>query len=1154
MVGPVLRNRSAAATRLFRVFRDGMLALLGLFVLAGEALATKGIVVASDMRGYGRVIFTFDKEVKAETQAFNSVLVVKFEEPVQLDLEKINQQLPNYISIARLDPDGRSIRLGLNARYRTDLKPAGERLYLDLLPQNWVGLPPALPAEVVQDLVRRARQAEDRLRKMALDEERTTKRDLSLRIGTAPQFKRATFQMPRTAPVSFDDRDGEVLLTFDANFLIKPELIRARMAGLIEAVDVEQGEDILRIRMRPSEGLKVRGFREDDTFSIDFERKDGARIEADPKADTAESEGPKSEAAAPRVSEAARSAMDPPAPDKAVSSPDSGPKKISIQDLDAQRPIETMVEPGADPQGFALRLAELGTAPVAIVQRGKGLVILIETPESLNMPSIPAALTRNIEGLSIARVKGGTVIRLGATQDGHFWLTRTARDLVIQRGKTGGTTDSFAGEPVAIRRAFDESGKESLEALVGKDGKLHLIEDPESGQRLAVVPIPRAEKASPRGMSFAEFSIEPTLAGFAVLPIDEAVKIKRQPESVLIGHEIKLNLSALPKEKVEPPQQKRALMLDLDGWTQDTRGAIRQTERDLLRAAAESPRVTRSEARAKLARFYLANQLYPEALAVLDVLSTDDRQAGATKKVLFLRAFASAMMGRLVDATRLLSEPAIAVEGEQKLLQAVVDAKALRYPQANANFKLAQYELERYPESLQSEFRQLAIVAAIEAQDPIFAREQLLAFEKVDTRFRDPNVQQFLAARLAESQGQLAEAFHSYGLAMQSRDRRIEAEARFGRASAGVADNKLTVEDARAEFETLAAIWRRSEVEVKSLERLGEYYAAEGRWREAFLASQRATAIMPDHPASRRMEEAMGRRFENLFLNNEADKLSKVEALAIYQEFRSLMPVGRRGDEIARRLADRLHDLDLVNEATEILEHQVKNRLEGVARASVATRLAVMYLQNRQPVMALSALRSTRLAHIPDDLRRARTLLESRALGDLFRTDLAIEVLANDEGSDVDRLRADIYWKGKRWREAGESYERVLGDAWQADAPLTETQRLDTLRAGLAYVLGEETLSLNRLRSRYLAQMIKTPDAGAFKLISDDRITQPQAFREVARSVVNADTMTEFMSSYRQRYPESGGSARPVRSAPDGRQSALGQGGAATTQPLPEKS
>ncbi len=174
-----------------------------------------------------------------------------------------------------------------------------------------------------------------------------------------------------------------------------------------------------------------------------------------------------------------------------------------------------------------------------------------------------------------------------------------------------------------------------------------------------------------------------------------------------------------------------------------------------------------------------------------------------------------------------------------------------------------------------------------------------------------------------------------------------------------------------------------SEVELKSLEKLGEIYAKDGRWREAFLTAQRASQIMPDHPITRRLEDAMGRRFENLFLDNEADKLPKVEALALYQEFRSLMPVGRRGDEIARRLADRLHELDLVDEAAEILEHQVRNRLEGIARASVATRLAVMHLQNRQPNKALTTLRTTRLANMPEDLRRPRAMLEARALGDL---------------------------------------------------------------------------------------------------------------------------------------------------------------------------
>jgi tetratricopeptide (TPR) repeat protein len=463
----------------------------------------------------------------------------------------------------------------------------------------------------------------------------------------------------------------------------------------------------------------------------------------------------------------------------------------------------------------------------------------------------------------------------------------------------------------------------------------------------------------------------------------------------------------------------------------------------------------------------------------------------------------------------------------------------MRYPQANAHFRQATQELDRYPEALQALFRPIAVTAAIEAKDGPFAREMLQGLEKIDARYRIPHLQQLLAGRLAEIQGRNAEAFHAYSLATDSRDRAIEAEARFGRTVTGLAEGKIALEDARSEFETLSTIWRRTEVEVKALEALGEMYAKDGRWREAFLTAQRASQIMPDHPATRRLEDAMGRRFENLFLDNEADKLPKVEALALYQEFRSLMPVGRRGDEIARRLADRLHELDLVNEAAEILEHQVKNRLEGVARASVATRLAVMHLQNRQPAKALTVLRGTRLSTLPEDLRRARSLLEARALGELFRTDLAIEVLANDKGEDVERLRADIYWKGKRWREAGESYERVLGDAWQSAEPLNASQRLDGLRAGLAYVLGDEKLSLDRLRGRYLAKMDQSVDSGAFRLIAADNLTRPQAFRDVARAVVSADTMTEFMASYRKRYPETAGAARPVRSAGDGRQSGL---------------
>lgn len=1108
--------------------------MLILGAILSPAIAAKGLVAGSEMPGFGRIVFTLDREVVAKTRIVNSVLIIEFDEAVTIDMDKLALQLPNYVTVARADPDGRSLRLGLNDRFKIDLKPAGERLYLDLMPPKWQGMPPPLPAEVVQELVRRARQAEDQLRKLARESEKVVNRDILLKVGSTAAFRRAIFSMPRTAPITYEEKDGRLTLIFDANFLITREVIQSRLAGLVQDIEVETGEEMLRITMQTQEGITARGFREDDSFTLDFARADGAPIDTIATAPPADDRA--KDVAAPKAGTATE-------PDKAATSmqPVNGEPAKAAPPAESEKPVlpvSVSVEQGQDAEGFALRVSNLRDTPIAVVQRGRELTILIETGDSFNMPMIPAEIAGRMDGLTLHRMRGASLIRLSPQGEGQFWLQRVYDDLIIQRGRSTTGADGFSGASVRVQRTFDGNGREALAVLVGPKGGLHFIDDPVSGQRLGIVPAPRADFASHKAQGFAEFSIEPTLAGFAVLALDEAVKIQRTPDRLIIGHEIKLNLSNVPADPVDTPRERQPLMLDSRVWLDDTRGEIRAGERALFRAAAEAPKVTRSEARLRLAQFYLANALYPEANAVLDAIVVDDHVTASHKRTIFLRALASAMMGRLVEGARLLREPALGMEAEQKLLQAVIDAKAMRYPMALANFKQATGELDRYPEDLQAVFRPLAVAAAIESEDAGFAREQLLGYEKLNRRYRNPHLQHLLAGRLAESQGRTGDAFAAYSLAAQSADRQIEAEARFGRAATGLADGKIAPEDARSEFETLSAIWRRSEVEIKALAKLGEIYAAEGRWREAFLTAQRATGIMPEHPVTRQLEEAMGRRFENLFLNNEKDRLSKVETLALYQEFRQLIPIGRRGDEIARRLADRLYDLDLAGEAANILEHQVKNRLEGVARASVATRLAVIHLESHQPRKALAALHMTRLASMPAGLRRARALLEARALGDLFRTDLAIEVVANEQGEDVDRLRADIYWKGKRWREAGEHYERVLGDSWQGEAALTDGQRLDAIRSGLAYVLADEKLSLDRLRGRFLAKMAKSDDAGSFDLVTRDHFTQPQAFRDVARQVVNADTMVEFMASYRKRYPDTGGQARPVRRA-DGRQSAL---------------
>ena len=105
--------------------------------------------------------------------------------------------------------------------------------------------------------------------------------------------------------------------------------------------------------------------------------------------------------------------------------------------------------------------------------------------------------------------------------------------------------------------------------------------------------------------------------------------------------------------------------------------------------------------------------------------------------------------------------------------------------------------------------------------------------------------------------------------------------------------------------------------------------------------------------------------------------------------------------------------------------------MQGAGRAQVATRLAVIYLMDRKPDRALAMLRGSRTGGLSNDLRDQRLLLEARALSDLGRHELGLEVIADVTGRPADRLRADILWADKRYDEAAEQIELMYGDRYK---------------------------------------------------------------------------------------------------------------------------
>ncbi len=1094
---------------------SSMLAIVAALSLVTPASAADATAAASEMNGYGRLVLSFDKAVKAQVRSTSGVIVLSFEEPINIDLGKLASQFPSYVSVVRRDPDGKTIRFATSRQVRTNLMEAGEKLFLDFLPDAWQGLPPSLPQDVVEQLARRARDAEELLRKTQREREKREPRDITARIGNGPTFTRVIFDVGQTVPVDIKRDGDQLLITFDAALKFDPATVKAQLPVSVQAIEAETNGGVLKLTVGVASNTEMRAFREDDTVIIDFPKPRSAAIETGPVLPLMEK---------PAIAPLA-SPVQPVAP---------APAKAASQPIRAVSEGSKALRPGISRSGEGIQIAVpfISTVPAAAFVRNDVLWMVFDTQEQVEAIAIPEEYRAEISRIDVDRAAGAAIVRVTLQSPQAVSLSSVAQGgWVASIGKSAGQPT----EPLMLRRGVADNGRTILSAKIPALGQIFWIDDPDTGDRLGIVTSSSKAYGLPKVQNFVELSALPTVHGLAIAPKSDDVIVNIGLDEVTVSRDSGLTVSLGVRDTSKDGEVSKDLLLDIEAWQNASKGNVRDRAAALFRAAADSPKNDKTEARHKLARFHLANGNINEANGILRVIEQDDPAASATKSMLLLRGIAAVLLRDGKEVARHLGDSIIGLESESILWRAMHEADNGRWTPALVGFRQSLDALDRYPDDLQRRMRFMAAVAGIENKDPAFASQQLDIVERLQTRDIDPGKVNLLRGRIAEQQNRLNDAISYYDASVRSPDRAVEVEARLERVLLALRDKKIERAAAIAELETISVIWRRSEAEMRALAQLGEMYAEDGQWRQAFSAARRANEVMPNNATVRQLHDSMAKRFEALFLDGKADELPKIEAVGLFYDFRNLMPISRRGDEIVRRLADRLADLDLLDQATELLQHQVDNRLGGLQRAQVASRLAVLHLLNRKPVEAVQALKTSRLNDLPEDVRRGRLLLEARGLSELSRTDLALEVLASQKGEDVDRLRGDVLWRGKRWREAGEAVERVLGDSWQAGAELTDAQRADVMRAGVSYVLADDRLALDRLRQKFSPKMANSQDARAFAIVSGDTRNQSKEFRDIARNVVAEDTLTEFLNVYRQRYPDAAGARRNPKAGDDAR-------------------
>jgi tetratricopeptide (TPR) repeat protein len=787
-------------------------------------------------------------------------------------------------------------------------------------------------------------------------------------------------------------------------------------------------------------------------------------------------------------------------------------------------PVEAAPAADANPpdQVFSLSIAWDKPVAAAVFRKAGYFWIVFDRHQTVD-----TGLLHRLGGEAVTSIqqfphRDATVLRLvvkpefGATvrRDGLLWVV----DLIDRpaRPKQTVTVVMPANLPTGV----------GIQLNATDAGNVIDIADPEVGDTIRVVPVIPVGLGVDPGRDTPDVEILPTVQGIALVPHADGIAVTSNRNGVAISNSsgAPLRLSP-PSTFIAQEQSSSNGLFNVAAWKRggpDEFIAERHVvEMSLLGLLPNR----RAAAQLNAARYYFANGYAPEALGHLRIAAGADPAIEETGPFRAVRGAAQLLMGHADLAQADLDSPLLSGDAESQFWRAAAHVATDASP-AGENKALAAGLpfLKDYPHALKWPLAATAATAAIAAGDDAASQTALQVMDRDSpTPFESPQLD-FLRASYDEMAGHLERALDGYDTASESDNREFRARAKLAETELLLKMKKITPRQAADQLDRLRFAWREGDFEFHLLRRYAELAQEAGDYPEALRTLRSLINNYPDDKEIPDVTTMMRNIFATLYLDGGANAMPPVTAIGLYDEFRDLTPSGPKGDEMIRKLADRLAAVDLLDRAADLLKHQVEFRLQGLDKARVGTQLAVLDVLDRNPQAAIDALVSSQTDGLPKDLAEQRRHIQAQALADLNKPAEAIKLLQGDEDVEAGVLRADIYWRSKDWANAATVFESMVPRP-ERGATLDDASAKLVLRWATALVLGNDERALAALRRNYGMAMEGTADKDGFNLLTSALDRDIPDMPAVASKIKEAENFQSFMTGFRKRMESAGLSA-----------------------------
>ncbi|KZB72195.1 MULTISPECIES: hypothetical protein [Thalassospira] len=1125
------------------------------------------VIIRSGLHnGYGRIVLQWNEPVNYTAEIIGDQLVVRFDERLVASLRGVVAPVSRYVSDAFFDPDGRTIAFVLSDDYEVRAFNVGSNVVLDILdkpeaeptpPPASVPTPPVRPAQQDQNQTPEITPAPTTPVETVADDGATLP-ELDVRVGRHPTFYRLVFDWPNRTDYALEGAQGSQTIAFGAPARIDATDVSRRLP---QGVRVRQdGTNPLDVVIETTPARQLRHFRSGNKVVVDIMGVQRAPATTSAQNRTAGTTDPATTAPTPPApaapaTETAAQTDDTPANGSAE---DSGDAAVNAEgaELDPNSP-EALAQAAQNAENT---VRTNGQAPVERESIGDLVVTVEQTATELSLgfpfgqPGGAAVWSRAgflwlafdvRANLNLDTVRQEAAQIIGVVEQVESPYATIVR-MTIPPGIGLYTTQSDAGdwrvtmqqgimqpvEKLGPSIELDEQTRARLIVPLDDVGPIIPIDDPEVGDTLRVTTTTQSGYGIEVSLRYPEFEVLPSVQGVVVAPMNDSVQVAGRDDGrgVIVTAEDGLNISPEGARLLASATGVRAgtgdgregLIFELEEWRRGGLDNYNRTIRDLRQGIADSGDEHRNKARLDLAQYYLANGLGPEADAVISTMEHDDPLIAQRLQFRALKAAVKFLNRDYEEAERLLEDERLREIPEMQLWRAVTLAARGRPNEGARDLLESVHILDYYPPELLSRIVPIATEQALIVGNPEAGMDMI---EKMlvtpglsESKIMDI---QYLKGVFEEEAGELEQAVATWDQVAEGENRKARAHAIFDRTELLMRLERLTVEDAIEQLQKLRFAWRGDAFEMALLKRIGELQIENKDFREGLNTLRQVAIFFPNMPVAKEATDMMHETFENLYLGDEINNISAIKAVALYDEFRELTPAGEKGDELIRRLADRMVDVELFERAEDLLEHQVDFRLSGVEKARVGARLALVYLLDSKPEDTIRVIEETEVPDLSEELATQRRHLRARALLDTDRGAEAVASLEGDYSRNAELLRIDHYRSTRDYMSAAETFQRLVGEEPFDGDGISDERGRYMLNWAVNLAMAGQERTLNMLKRRYGEIMAQSPYAEAFSLITSSPTQGLIDYRTLADRVDEVEDFQGFLATYRDQLEKS---------------------------------